>query len=152
MKAPLPTTRTCGLIATIVAFGLTDGFSQTEATTEPVGFIDISVAGGTLASPKLSLISPTLTRPVLWQGAVTAVSGTTITVGGGPWTANQFNGANGSHYVEIISATDGTKSGALSDITATATGTITTAQDLQAPFRARIRSIAARPPRSSPRQ
>lgn len=123
--------RTCGVFLAIFAIGLSNSFGQ--ATTDPVGFIDLSVSGGSIADPKLSLISPTLTRPVLWQGAITAISGTTITVSGAAWAASQFNGANGSHYVEIISATDTTKSGALSDIAATTTSTITTADNLTAP-------------------
>lgn len=132
MKATLQIVRPCGIIAAVFALGLAR-IHGAEATTDPVGIIDISVAGGTPASPKLSLISPTLTRPVLWQGTVTVVSGTTITVGAAPWTASQFNGVNGSHYVEIISATDGTKSGVLSDITATTAATITTADNLEIP-------------------
>ena len=101
-------------------------FGQTDFTTDPVGLIDLTVSGGSAASPKLSLVSPTLTKPILWQGVITGISGTTITVGGTPWTASQFNAAAGSHYVEIISTTTPARSGTLADITATTTSTITT--------------------------
>ena len=104
-------------------------FAQSTATTTPVGFISETVAGGSLASPQLTLISPTLTQPVAFQGTISVISGTTITVSGANWNAGQFNGANGSYYVEVFSAT---KAGALSDITATGTSTVTTADNLAA--------------------
>jgi len=96
--------------------------------TDPVGFITLSVSGGSSTTPTLSLVSPTLTRPVLWQGVITAISGTTITVSGTPWTANQFNDANGSHYVEIISTVTPSISGTLVDIIGTNTNQIVTGQ------------------------
>ena len=108
------------------------GFAATEATTDPVGFITLDVAGGSTATPKLSLLSPTLTRPVLWQGKITQISATTITVDGAPWTSNQFNGANGNHYVEVISANISAYTGTLSDITGTNASSITTADNLAA--------------------
>jgi uncharacterized protein (TIGR02597 family) len=104
-------------------------FAQSTATTTPVGFISETVVGGTLASPKLTLLSPTLTRPVSFQGTISAISGTTITVSGASWTNGQFNGVNGEYYVEIFSAT---KPGVLSDITATGATTVTTADNLTA--------------------
>ena len=101
-------------------------FAQT-ATTDPVGFITASVTGGTLVSPKLTLVSPTLTRPVVWQGTISTISPTGITVSGAPWTAGQFNGANGEFYVEVYSATT---PGALSDITNTTSNGISTVSNL----------------------
>lgn len=107
-------------------------FAQTEAKTDPVGFITLTIAGGgSLASPKLSLISPTLTRPILYQGLITAISGTTITVSGTPWAVGAYNGANGSHYVEIVSTAVPARSGTMSDITSTpTTNSIVTADNL----------------------
>lgn len=114
-------------------------FGQTEAATPPVGFITVAVqGGGTIASPKLSLISPTLMQPVSWQGLVTAVSSagnsTTITVDGVQWTTGQYNGANGSFYVEVISTATPANSGVLSDITSStalaSTSTIATGDNL----------------------
>jgi uncharacterized protein (TIGR02597 family) len=97
------------------------------ASTDPVGFITVSVSGGTPTLPKLSLVAPTLLRPIEWQGAAT-VSGTTVTVTGTPWTAAQF-GTNGQYFVEIAS---GTKPGAWTDIQSNGTGTLTTLDNLTA--------------------
>ncbi len=143
MKTIFRTFRTCGVITAIVAFPLTHGFSQSEATTDPVGIIELSVpAGGSVNSPKIALISPTLTQPIKWQGTISAVSSstqglittTTITVDGVQWAANDFNGANGSHYVEIVSTAIPAHSGALAQITATAVASTTssiTTEDLR---------------------
>lgn len=118
--------------------------SQTLAADEPnspVGFVTRTIAGGgSPSSPRISLIAPALTRPVVWEGRVVSISAnpagpSIITVSGNPWAENQFNGANGSYYVEGVSRTD---SGALSDILATAQGTapdgssITTSDNLGA--------------------
>lgn len=139
MKTTFLTGRTCGVIAALVALNLTNSFSQTETTTEPVGIIDLTVlGGGSAASPRLTLISPTLTQPVSWQGAIAAVSTTgghtTITVSGVQWTNNQFNGTNGRYYVEIVSTATPANSGVLGAITATAADTtnssITTFENL----------------------
>jgi len=105
------------------------------ATTEPVGFISLNIAGGgSVASPKLSLISATLTRPILYQGLITGISGTTITVSltpAAPWAVGAFSGANGSHYVEIVSTAVPSRSGTLSDIVSTpTTNTLVTSGDL----------------------
>lgn len=88
-----------------------------------------------MALPKLSLVSPTLTKPISYQGAITAISAasgtTTITVSGTPWAAGAFNGANGSHYVEIVSLAFPSNTGTMADIQTTpTTSTITVAGDL----------------------
>ena len=104
-------------------------FGQSTATTTPVGFISETVGAGSLTSPQLTLLSPTLTQPVVFQGTISAISGKTVTANGANWTADQFDGANGAYYVEVFSAT---KPGALSDIVTTATNSVTTADDLTA--------------------
>lgn len=115
-------------------------FAQTTATTDPVGFITLTAAGGgTVASPKLTLLSPTLMQPISWQGAITGVStnttgSTTITVSGVQWTTDQFNGAAGAYYLEIISTTTPGHSGVMGQITSTTAGTtnssLTTTENL----------------------
>ena len=112
-------------------------FAQTTATTDPAGFITAAVAGGgSVASPRLSLISPTLMQPVAWQGAITAFSSPakSLTVAGTPWTANQFNGAAGLHFVEIISNTGAANPipGFWANILTTGTNVITTDVDMSA--------------------
>ncbi len=110
-------------------------FAQTTATTDPAGFITATVAGGgSVAAPKLSLISPTLMQPVAWQGAITAFNSAakSLTVSGTPWTANQFNGAAGLHFVEIISNTGAPNPvpGFWAGIVTTGTNVITTDVDM----------------------
>jgi hypothetical protein len=104
-------------------------FAQTTVTTDPVGFITETVTHGSLATPSINLVSPTLTNPIAFQGTIATISSTTITITGASFTANQFNGANGSYYVEVFSAT---KPGALSDITATGSNSVTTHDNLTA--------------------
>ena len=123
--------------ALLLAAATQVSLAQTTATTDPVGFITLTArGGGTLSNPKYSLLSPTLTQPISWQGAVTAVSSntsgpTTITVSGTPWTAGQFNGANGSYYVEVVTISPNTHpTGVISVITGTTTSTITTSDNL----------------------
>ena len=128
--------------ALVLAAATQTSFAQTTATTDPVGFITLNVLGpGTVTSPKLSLLSPTLTQPIAWQGVITVVSANTsgptvITVSStptAPWTSGQFNGVNGSYYVEIVSTAVPARSGTLSYISATGTSTITTADNLVSP-------------------
>lgn len=125
--------------ALVLAAASQSSFAQTTATTDPVGFITLPIAGGgTIASPKLSLISPTVTQPMSWQGAITSVTtasgNTTIAVANTPFTAGQFNGANGSFYAEIVTVTPNTHvTGALAVITSTTTGSIIVTGNLVSP-------------------
>ncbi|MFD0893187.1 TIGR02597 family protein [Luteolibacter ambystomatis] len=96
----------------------------TELSNNPVGYLTVTLPGGSQQSPRLSLISPTLVRPLSWQGTITAVSAntsgpTTFSVAGNPWTDGQFNGVNGSYYAEVVPRTG---SGVVSDITGTTEG------------------------------
>ena len=114
-------------------------FAQTTAASAPFAFVPLTVeGGGSIGSPRLSLISPTITQPIAWQGAISsvAISGgnTIISVAGAPWTANRFNGANGNYYAEIVTAPGNTHAtGALAVITATATGSLTVPGNLTSP-------------------
>ena len=126
MKTNASLLRQLAAIAAASALTLTGARAQVTATTDPVGFITLNVYGGSAATPRLSLVSPTLTQPVTWQGVITGVSGNTISVSGTPWTVGQFNSA---FYVELISVATPAISGTLSDITGTpTTSSITTAQ------------------------
>lgn len=99
-----------------------------SAATDPVGFITINVGAGSAASPVLSLVSPTLLRPVEWQGAIATITGTAITVAGTPWADGQF-GTNGQYFVEVSS---GANAGAWTDIESSTTNGLTTLDDLSA--------------------
>lgn len=116
----------------ILLTSLTSLFAQTSAITDPVGFITLSVPGTTAgASSALSFKGLSLTRAVEYQGSAETVGQNTLVDNEATWTDNQFNGANGKYFVEIIS---GTHTGATFDIqtTTAATKTITLAQNLPA--------------------
>ena len=125
---------TVALVGSFAAFSPTL-LAQTTATTDPVGFITLTVAGtgGTVAN-QLSFAGLSLTRTVEYQGSAESVSkatsgANTLTDNDATWTDNQFNGAAGSYFVEI---TSGAAAGTTYDISATtaATKTITLVQDL----------------------
>lgn len=106
--------------------------AQTTATTNPVGFITITVngTGGTQANA-ITLAGLGLTQPVLFQGASTSIGANSITDTAATWTDNQFNGNGNACYVEIAS---GANAGVLLDVASTtaATQTITTVQPIPA--------------------
>ena len=93
-------------------------FAQT-VTTAPVGFINITVAGGSVAAPGLTLLSPTLTQPISFQGVINTITSSTITATGASWSTGQFdpdpNNSKAQYYVEVI---HGTNAGVLANITA----------------------------------
>jgi uncharacterized protein (TIGR02597 family) len=129
--APSPTfTRLALAVASIAGFNFTL-HAATEATTDPVGFITVKVkGGGTTTTPALSLISPTLFRPVEWQGPIASfTAGTTINVSASPWTAGAYAEVGGKprYFVEI---TTGTKAGAWSDIVSNTASALVTADAL----------------------
>jgi uncharacterized protein (TIGR02597 family) len=104
----------------------------TTVTTDPVGFMTLAFAGnGGGTNPALTFSGLGLANAVAYQGMVSAIGTNTLTCSGAGWTNNQFNGGNGSFYVEIIS---GTNPGITTDITATTASnqTISTTDDLSA--------------------
>lgn len=106
--------------------------AQTTATTDPVGFITLNVAGTTGGQTSaMSFKGLSMTRPIEYQGSAETVGQKTLIDNEATWTENQFNGANGKYFVEI---TSGTNVGATFDIesTSAATKTITLVQDLPA--------------------
>ena len=107
-------------------------FAQTTVATDPVGFINITVQGGTLAQPTVNLVSPTLTNPIVFQGTIASISGTTINVNGASWTAGAgFNGdSTNTYYAEVFNTTN--HPGALSDILTTGSSSVTTHDNLSA--------------------
>lgn len=113
-------------LSAIAVFG-PSAFGQSTATTTPVGFINETVLGGSLSSPQLTLLSPTLTQPIAFQGTISAITSTTIAVNGANWTTDQFDGANGAFYVEVFSST---KPGALANITGTSASSVAVDTDL----------------------
>ncbi len=114
------------LLSALVAGSL---FAQTvgaqSVTTEPVGFMT-----DTLLSNSDTFISLPLVRPAAFVGGIQSTSGTTITVSGNPWTANQFVYAPGTqpnHYYALIGPATAAnpKEGHTFPITANGTNTLT---------------------------
>ncbi len=100
--------------------------------TDPVAYVNTTISGTNGASSNaLTFVGLSVTQPVAFQSTVASYNGGSkmLTPTSGTFTVDQFNGANGAYFVEIASGTD---AGFLSDITATSTTTITTADDLSA--------------------
>jgi len=84
-------------------------FAQ-EAKTDPVGFITLGVAQGN-GGQQLSFKGLGLTQPVEYQGSAEAVGANTLTDNDSAWTDDQFNGAAGAYYVEIVANANGNGAG-----------------------------------------
>lgn len=86
-------------------------------TTDPVGLLNLKVVGnGGGTSAAFSYRGLGLTRAVEYQGTAETLTTNTFTDNEAVWADDQFNGANGAHYLEI---TSGPSSGATFDISAT---------------------------------
>jgi uncharacterized protein (TIGR02597 family) len=139
MKFSLPCIRplAVAICALAVPFGAAVQAQTTTATTDPVGFITLDVPGtsGNGASA-LSFKGLGLTRPVEYQGSAETVGAKTLVDNEATWSDNQFNGANGAYYLEVIDnpSVAGVSPGAGTtyDIVATnaASKTITLSQNL----------------------
>lgn len=120
------------LVAIFVGILAVANAQTTTVTTDPVGCITLTVAGsGGVTNQALTYSGLGLANAVAYQGTVSAIGTNTLTCGGAGWTDNQFNGANGSYYVEI---TSGSNAGITTDITATTASnqTVATTDDLSA--------------------
>jgi hypothetical protein len=86
MNTPMITSRIIlSIVALICASFFPCSIGAQSMTTDPVGFTTTS-----LPANSDTLINPPFTRPSEYVGAITSASGSTITVAGSPWTANQF--------------------------------------------------------------
>jgi uncharacterized protein (TIGR02597 family) len=123
---------TVSVVGSCAALLATPLLAQTTATTDPVGFITLSIAGtgGTVPS-QLSFTGLGLTRTVEYQGSAEAVGTSSLTDNDAVWVDNQFNGPAGAYFVEL---TSGPGAGTTYDIATTtaSTKTITTVQNLAA--------------------
>ncbi|MFT5188513.1 MAG: hypothetical protein ACI957_001534 [Verrucomicrobiales bacterium] len=101
--------------------------------SETLGATIVTLAGHAgSGSEKLTFISLQLIRQGAAQGVLTSTGTMSLTdaAANGDWSNDQFNGANGSFFVEI---TSGAALGSMSDIADTAdTGILTTSDDLSA--------------------
>jgi uncharacterized protein (TIGR02597 family) len=120
--------RTLALGLACVGFLSLPAAAQTAtATTDPVGFITLNVAGNGAVSFK----SLGLSRQVDYQGNAESITGgNTIIDLDSAWTDDLYNGANGAYYVEITGPTGAAGIGTTYDIqqTSAANQSITVAQ------------------------
>jgi len=99
-------------------------------STDPVGFVTLPVAGASGGEARaFSYLGISLLNPVRYQGTITSFTSYAMTDRNASWTADEFNGANGDFFLEIIS---GPYAGLMTDILATAVpgNTLRTADDL----------------------
>lgn len=123
--------RSLALLSLLLApLALTSGLhAQDVVATDPVGAMRITINGPTTAGKtQLTLISATFVQPVEWEGAVTTVTASGVTVTDADWTADQFNGS-AEYYVEVI---DGPGAGAMADIVDTMPTSLVLSDDLTA--------------------
>ncbi|WP_395749803.1 TIGR02597 family protein [Prosthecobacter sp.] len=119
----------------LILLPLLASFAQAQVTTDPVGFVTLTVAGnGGSGQPAYTFTSIGMTNAVAYQSTTTSPGGsTTLTDANSTWADNAYNGASGqiTSYVEI---TSGAAAGTTYDITATTAGThaLTLSQPLSA--------------------
>lgn len=129
------TTNTTGTVSISdpAAANLTQRFyrvSDGTLTSDPVGFTKLRIAGRTGSQTvAYSYLGVNMVSPASYQGTVTSKGAGSIVDAQADWTDNQFNGANGEFYLEIVS---GPMAGLTADIVGTtaATKTLTTDEDL----------------------
>ncbi len=133
--------------AALVMLTAVPAFSQ-SATTDPVGFVTMSIAGnGSASQPAYTFTTLGLANVVAWQSTTTSVGGSTSLVdASSTWADNAYNGSGGAvtHYVEIVS---GPGAGTMYDITGTSASshTLTLSQPLAASIVAGGSSYRVRP-------
>lgn len=116
-------------VAAALALGI-NAHAQTSVTTDPVGFLTSTITGpASQGGSSNSFIGLSFTQTVAYQATLSSASGTTLVDSNATWADNQYNGANGQFYVELIS---GSGAGRMSNITGTSNAgkSITTADDL----------------------
>ena len=100
------------------------------AVTDPVGFITLPISGASRSGARaFSFLGISLMNPVSYQGTITSTGNNSVMDVNAVWTADEFNGANGEFFIEIVS---GPYAGLMTDILATdaASDTLTTEDDL----------------------
>ncbi len=97
--------KSVAVLAIAITAPLLQTASADTATTDPVGFVTMNIAGtGGGSQGKISFKALGLTQPVVYQGSAETVNvGTkTLTDNEATWTDSQFNGAAGLYYLEIV--------------------------------------------------
>lgn len=98
--------------------------AQTSVTTDPVGFMSVSLLGSSD-----TFVAPPFTRPPEFTGAIQSASGNSITVSASPgWTTNQFvyaAGTQSKHYYALIATGGSGKEGHFYPITGNSANALT---------------------------
>jgi uncharacterized protein (TIGR02597 family) len=95
--------------------------SAQDVSTAPVGYVTVTVSGGSVASPASTFFSLPLTSSSEDTGSLTALSSSTLTNTSASWESGDFAGA-APYFVEI---TSGDASGSIFKITANDSDTLT---------------------------
>jgi len=82
--------------------------AQDVVFTPIVGFDTIQVAGSTGTTAQLNFAATELLSSVKYVGSASSITANTVTDSLATWAENQFNGTNGSHYLEILSVNGST--------------------------------------------
>lgn len=111
----------------------THAIAATEAMTDPVGFITVTIKGTAGAKPsEVTYLGLGLANTVDYQSVAETVSGSTLTCNSATWTDNQFASTpNPGYFLEVFS---GPKAGLLTQVVSCndAANTLTVADDLTA--------------------
>jgi len=106
---------------------------QTEATTDPVGLVELNIKGtGGTKSVEVTFLGLGMTRPVAYQNTAETVSGTTLACNTAGWTDNLYaTNPQPGYFLEVFS---GAKKGLLSQVVSCSgtPKTLTVADDLTA--------------------
>src|SRR6185295_7663130 len=84
----------------------------TESVSESFVSTATLIPGSSVNGSRVSSFSLQMVNPVRYAGLVSSVTATTISDSKASWTDNQFNGTNGSYYIEFAS-------GAMADVVRT---------------------------------
>jgi uncharacterized protein (TIGR02597 family) len=85
--------------------------AQVTVYSEIGGFDTINVAGTGGGASKLTFAAAEFLQPAKYSGFASATAPATLFDSAATWADDAFNGANGSHYLEIISVNGSTTAG-----------------------------------------
>ncbi len=144
--------------ASLLSLGLSasGAFAQAAtATTDPVGFTTLTVAGKPANARGFTYLSLNMARPSVFRGlvpaptagspglgAATSSGATVLTFPAGTFTSGAFTTAASPSYIELK---NGTSSGLTSQITANTDSTITLADDITSAITSGTTTVLVRP-------
>ena len=109
------------LTLAIALFTAVSAKAQTQATSNPVGYITVTVPAGSVGSPSYTTLSIPLNNAAVFSGTVASVdSATQVTLNGAAWTAGAYTATP-----FLANVTSGTNVGRFFLITANTTNQLT---------------------------